>query len=92
MGPVEFKELAPFDGGVLRHHADHLVTLELRSHRHRNAGIPTGGLQNRGSRLQQSVLFGLLDHAQRGTVLDGSGRIAVFQLGPQPHVRRTVTT
>jgi hypothetical protein len=33
-----------------------------------------------------SVLLGLLDHEERGAVLDRAGRVAVFQLGPQPHV------
>jgi len=33
------------------------------------------------------AMFRLLDHLQRGPVLDRAGRVAVLQLGPQPHVR-----
>ena len=84
---VELQQLAAFDRRVLRHHADQPVALELRGHRQRDAGVAAGRLQDRGAGLEQPVALGLLDHPQRGPVLDGTGRVAVLELGPQPHVR-----
>ena len=40
--------------------------------------------------MQNAAALGVLDHPQRGPVLDGSGRIAVLELGPQPHVRSPI--
>jgi hypothetical protein len=42
-----------------------------------------------GSRIvEPAVLLGLLDHEERGPVLDRPGRVAVLELGPQPDVVR----
>ncbi len=87
---VELEQLAALDRGVLRHHADHRIALEQGRHRQRDAGVATGRFENGGAGLQDSALFGVLDHPQRGPVLDGARRVAVLELGPQPHVRRPV--
>src|SRR6202023_1179393 len=70
------------------------VSLEQRAHRKRDPGVSAGRLQDRGTRRQQPGTLGLLHHPQRGSVLDGAGRVAVLELAPQPHmilaVRRVV--
>ena len=76
------------DRGVLRHHADQPVALELGRHRQRDPGVARRRLEDRAARAQQPVLLGRLDHAQRRPVLDRPGRVAVLELGPQPHVGR----
>ncbi len=84
---VELEQLPPFNRCVLRHHADQSVPLQPGHHRQRNAGVSAGGLQDGGARPQQPVGLGLLDHPHSRAVLDRPGRIAVLELGPQPHVR-----
>ena len=80
------EQLAALDRGVLRHHADQLVTTLRRHHGERDAGVARRRLQDRRAGLQQAVLLGGLHHVQRGTILDRTGRVAVFELRPQPHI------
>ncbi len=87
---VELQQLTPFHRGVLGHHADQLIALQTGGHRQRNAGVAAGGLEDRRARRQQAVPLGLLDHPQRRPVLDRAGRVAVLELGPQPHMRLVI--
>ena len=87
LGTPHAQDLRALDRGVLRHHADEFVALELRGHSERDAGVAARGLEDGATRREQTVLLCLLDHAQRCAVLDGPGRIAVLELGPQAHIR-----
>ena len=84
---VGLQQLAPLSGGVLRHHADQPVAAQPGHHGQRDAGVARGRLEDRGARRQQAVLLRRRDHVEGGAVLDRAGRVAVLQLGPQPHVR-----
>ena len=86
LGAPHAQQLAPLLGGVLGHHADDAVALELGRHRQRDAGVAAGRLEDRAAGTQGAVLLGLLDHPQRRPVLDGAGRVAVLELGPEAYV------
>src|SRR4051794_6922787 len=86
LGAPHAQQLTPLLRGVLRHHADQPVALELRGHGQRDAGVAAGGLEDRASGAEDAVLLGLLDHLQHRTVLDGAGRVAVLELGPEAYV------
>ncbi len=78
------QQVAPLLGGVLRHDAHDAVALEPGRHGQGDAGVAGGRLQDGAAGRQPAVLLGLFDHVERGAVLDGAGRVAVLQLGPDP--------
>src|SRR6476469_4528707 len=86
LGAPHPQQLAALLGGVLGHHADDAVALELRGHRERDARVAAGRLEDRAAGPQGAVGLGLLDHPQRRAVLDGAGRVAVLELRPEAYV------
>lgn len=47
----------------------------------KNTSVSRGGLDDGASRLQATVLLGLLNHALSNTILDGASGIEVLALG-----------
>lgn len=86
LGAPHGEQVAPLLRGVLRHDADDAVALELGRHGERDAGVAAGRLQDGAAGRQAAVLLRLLDHVERGAVLDRAGRVPVLQLGPDADV------
>ena len=54
LGAPHPQQLATLLGGVLRHHADQPVALELGGHRQRDAGVARRGLEDRAARAERA--------------------------------------
>ncbi len=89
LGAQEAHHLSPLDGEGLGHDAHERVALGCADHREAEAGVARGGLDDRLPRLQQPVMLGVLDHAQRQPILDGAHRIVGLALHVHLHALRS---
>src|SRR5437588_6417396 len=80
-------QLAAFDAEVLSHCYDQRVAFLGTHHREPDPRVTTSRLDNRLSRFQTAATFGVLDDAERETILDRSHWIECFDLDVQLHVR-----
>jgi hypothetical protein len=53
----------------------------------RDAGVAAGGLNQNIAGSDRAARFGLLDHAQRRSILDRTRRIVAFQLAENQDMR-----
>ena len=68
-------------GKPFGHEEHHTITLIHTNKRQANTGIAGGGLNDGGTRPQQTLLLGPADHAHSRAVLHAATWIQVFQLG-----------
>jgi hypothetical protein len=72
--------LAALHRQVFRHDQHHLVAADGGCHGQRDAGVAGGRLDQRVARLDAPARLGVLDHRQRGAILDRAGRVVAFKL------------
>ena len=78
---VSLHQLAALDAHGLRHDDDDAVTLGGSYGGQTDAGVAGGGLNDDGTGLEFAGGLGVVDHLLGDTVLDGTGRVEIFQLG-----------
>ena len=76
-------QLAPLDRECFDHEGDERVTLRGTHHRQRDTGIAGGGLDDRLAGFEHAAAFGILDDADRETILDRGHRVEELDLDEQ---------
>ena len=77
---VGFHQLAALHAHGLRHHDDDAVALGGSHSSQADAGVAGSRLNDHGAGLELAGGLGIVDHLLGNAVLDGTGRVEVFQL------------
>ena len=77
---VGLQQVAAFHTHGVRQGQDRLVTLSGSYGSQPDARVAGGRLDDGGAWFQEPLLLRVLDHGEGYTVLDGTGRVEVFQL------------
>ncbi|MNS23716.1 hypothetical protein D3C72_555410 [compost metagenome] len=83
LGAVGLQEADLVLAHLVRHHEDAAVALHRGGHGQPDARVAAGGLDDGGAGLDQPALLGLLQHVERGAVLDAAA--GVQALGFEQH-------
>ena len=84
LGAVGLHQLAAFLAHGIRHNDDGSVPSGRRHGGKADAGIPGGGLNNDGIRLQQPLFLGIVQHGLCHPVLYRACGVQIFQLQQKP--------
>ena len=80
-GPTGFQNFLPLSTDGFGHRQQQPVSFYPAYQRKPNSGVSAGGFQDRLIRVEFTGFFCGLDHVKCRSVLDGSTRVKVFQLG-----------
>ena len=78
--PHRFEDVDFFLRLLIAHGANELVSLHRTRQRQTHAGVSTGALDDGTARLEESLLLGVLHHAQGHAVLDTVARVEILHL------------
>ena len=70
-----------FFGLLVTHRANQAIPLHSTSQCEPHAGIATGAFNDRASWQQQTLLFGIFNHAQRHPIFNAVTRVEIFNFG-----------
>src|SRR5271163_1774464 len=88
LGPQSVEDALALVRGTLRQAEFHRIAEGRADHGIGNSRIAAGSIDDRLAGAQGAAGQTILNHAQRGSVLDGSSRIAPLRLGVEFHVRK----